>query len=88
MESVTLCGQFSQGVPENPGQTLVAKFVANPCLHLIRCPLQVLALSHSHPHEGFLHWGGGAVRDNNANVLTIPSAFLKPEEKGRLACEK
>ena len=25
MESVALCGQFSQGVPENPGQSSVAK---------------------------------------------------------------
>ena len=31
---VASCGQFSQGVPENPGQTSVAKFVVNLFLHL------------------------------------------------------
>ena len=34
IKSVAFCGQFSQGVPENPGQTSVAKFVVNLFLHL------------------------------------------------------
>ena len=32
--SVALCRQFSQEVPENPGQTSVIKFIVNLFLHL------------------------------------------------------
>ena len=33
MASVSSCGQFSQGVPENPGQTSVAKKICGEPMH-------------------------------------------------------
>ena len=34
--------------------------------------------------EGFLQWGGGAMRDSMPKCLTIPSAFLKTRKMRKL----